>query len=557
MSDNTVPEQNNAETISRRFLFKSAAALTTTVSATTLVGAETANATILASDPGVAERRLDSFNIRRFAARANYRVRIRDQHSNGDETRYADYRGSFSKTLPHDHLGEVDTSAFDTLVAAIKSGDIYQIENVPSGGGGGKLANPIAGNNFNLTGADSQSLTMPVAPRFSGLETAAEMGEVYWKAALREINFDAFGYDKEIQRAADELNNFTRTVGPKKGGIVTPEVIFRGETKGDLTGPYISQFLYKDVPSGPATMVQKYKAPAPNTSFMTNDADYLAVQNGLRPGRPDEADARYIINGRYLATYVHYDYSYQAYLNAALILLGTPGSLDLRNPYSDLQRQGAFTSYGAPDLLGLVAAVSRHALKAAWHQKWNVHRRLRPEVYGKRIQVQAYGQKDYGLPSEIIDSDILGHMHWLNDSFLLPMAYPEGSPTHPAYPAGHACIAGACVTVLKAFFDEDMVIENPVVPTQDGYSLTDYTGGEDLTIGGELNKLASNVSLGRDWAGVHYRSDGIDGMNLGQSIAIRFLRDMTREYADSLDGFYLKLFNGREISIAEGWAKSL
>lgn len=550
MSDQIV-SKSNTEAVSRRFLFKSAAAVTTAIGASTAIGAEQANAAILGDSTDIEARKYEAFLVRLRAARANQRTKIRTQKINGDEEDYSDYRGNFSKTLPHNHLGEVDVNAYENMVSAIDSGDIYQIENIPSGGGGRKLANPLAGNNFNLEGSDSKALSMSAAPAFASLETAAEMGEVYWKAALREISFDTFEDEYEIQRAANELNLFSETVGPKEGGKVTPKTIFRGETAGDLVGPYISQFLYMDVPSGPATLVQKYKAPAPDTSYMTNDAEYLAVQNGATPARSDESDAKYIINGRYLSTYVHYDYSYQAYLNAALILLATPDSIDLRNPYSGLQRQGAFTSYGGPDILGLIAQVSSLALKAAWHQKWNVHRRLRPEVYGKRLQVQAYGQKDYGLPDEIIHSDILGHMHWLNNSFLLPMAYPEGSPTHPAFPAGHATIAGACVTILKAFFDEDAVLENPVVPTQSGYDLTSYNGDE-LTIGGELNKLANNISLGRDWAGVHYRSDGIDGMALGQHVAMRLLQDVSRTYQDSSDGFYFRTFNGREIHIYEG-----
>jgi hypothetical protein len=40
---------------------------------------------------------------------------------------------------------------------------------------------------------------------------------------------------------------------------------------------------------------------------------------------------------------------------------------------------------------------------------------------------------------------------------LLPMAFQEGSPMHPSYGAGHATVAGACVTILKAFFDGDVV----------------------------------------------------------------------------------------------------
>lgn len=34
-------------------------------------------------------------------------------------------------------------------------------------------------------------------------------------------------------------------------------------------------------------------------------------------------------------------------------------------------------------------------------------------------------------------------------SYLLPQAYPEGAPTHPAYGAGHAAGSGACATILK------------------------------------------------------------------------------------------------------------
>ena len=38
-------------------------------------------------------------------------------------------------------------------------------------------------------------------------------------------------------------------------------------------------------------------------------------------------------------------------------------------------------------------------------------------------------------------------------NWLLPMAFPEGSPMHPSYGAGHATVAGACTTILKAWFD--------------------------------------------------------------------------------------------------------
>src|SRR5258706_11515936 len=99
-------------------------------------------------------------------------------------------------------------------------------------------------------------------------------------------------------------------------------------------------------------------------------------------------------------------------------------------------------------------------------------------------------------------------------SYLLPMAFPEGSPLHPSYGAGHATVAGACVTILKAWFDESFIIPNPAQATPDGLSLVPYTG-QLLTVGGELNKLAFNVAVGRNMAGIHWRSDAAASLRLG------------------------------------------
>jgi hypothetical protein len=128
------------------------------------------------------------------------------------------------------------------------------------------------------------------------------------------------------------------------------------------------------------------------------------------------------------------------------------------------------------------------------------------------------------------------------------MAYPEGCPTHPAYPAGHAAIAGACATVLKAFFNEAFVIPNPVMASPDGLSLTPYKGS-DLTVGGELNKLAANITLGRDTAGLHWRSDGIEGLKLGEAVAVGILTDLRTTCREDFGGFALTKFDGTVITI--------
>jgi hypothetical protein len=165
-------------------------------------------------------------------------------------------------------------------------------------------------------------------------------------------------------------------------------------------------------------------------------------------------------------------------------------------------------------------------------------------------------------------------------SYLLPMAFPEGCPTHPAYPSGHATVAGACVTVLKALFNEThpMISDATTpkservyvyVPSADGKYLVKARKQMPLSVGGELNKLASNIATFRELAGVHWKSDGVQGILLGEQIALKLLLEQTSSAAGSnktLLPFYrertagplgapffrLTLFSGQAIDIADG-----
>jgi hypothetical protein len=136
--------------------------------------------------------------------------------------------------------------------------------------------------------------------------------------------------------------------------------------------------------------------------------------------------------------------------------------------------------------------------------KCQVHRRARPEAFGGRIEVQLTCRKSYDLHPAILACDGLARTKSVFGSWLLPQAYPEGCPTHPCYPAVHAVNAGACTTVLRGFFDEDFIIADPVEATADGTRLEPWRG-EALTLGGEIDKLAANIALARDAAGVRFR----------------------------------------------------
>src|SRR4029077_10523547 len=136
---------------------------------------------------------------------------------------------------------------------------------------------------------------------------------------------------------------------------------------------------------------------------------------------------------------------------------------------------------GGPDFAATLAAVSSVALNAVWYQKWFVHLRPRPEAIGGLVHLIKTGSRiktDVKLSNVILNSDGLEQSFNKYRTWLLSQAYPEGSPTHPSYPTGHGVVGGACITVLKFFFDGDFAIPNPVVPMSDGLSLVRYTGSD-------------------------------------------------------------------------------
>ncbi len=491
-------------------------------------------------------RARESMNLRTEAAKLSFRATEYEHPQNGDESLYPNKIASFSKTLPHNSLGEVDLNAFGALVTAIKTERSSAFENIPLGGTV-KLANPQAAFSFQLDGTDNFSLTMPPPPTFASEETAAEIAEVYWHSVARDIHFSDYSTNSTIQAAVKDLNRFSRFNG------VTAETIFRGETPGDHAGPYISQFLIEDIPYGPSMIPQAYTVPIAGQKFMTDHSEWLNIQNGAEPSAILNFDPtlRFIRNGQDMASYVHTDYSFQAYLNAALILLNYgDDALNLSNPYNTSSTQSGFVQFGTPHVVDMVSRAGLSALKVAWWQKWYMHRRLRPEVFAGRIHNHKTGNANYPIDQKILDSPVLDIVNNQNGSYLLPLAYSEGSPTHPAFPAGHATIAGACVTILKAFFNEDFVMPNPVVASADGTSLENYSG-DDLTTGNELNKLAANISIGRDTAGVHWRSDGIEGMKLGEKVAITMLENYKDTYNEPFNGFPIRKFDGSVVVVGQ------
>ena len=507
-------------------------------------------------------RRQAAWKLRKDAADFHRGQAVGVHPTNGDETRYPNRIGNYSKGLPHDGFGEVEPAAYESLLRAVGSGDPEDFDAIVLDGPN-KLTSPQGGLAFDLEGADSHEITVPPPPALASAEEAGEGVELYWMALLRDVNFLDYSGSADAAAACADLNRFGNDFrGLKAGGHVTPQTLFRDTLAGTRIGPYISQFMWLNTPFGVEFIERRMRTLLPGTNHLTGYANWLDVQNGHFP-ETAAADfdpvRRYIRNGRDLSQWVHVDVLFQAYFNACLILMTPPSSDPLSggigcpfnpgNPYIGNPTQIGFTTFGPPYMKALMCEVASRALKVTWHKKWQVHRRLRPEEWGGLVHHQVTSNRYPGaLHAKQLDSPALNEVHSRHGSYLLPMAFPEGCPTHPSYTAGHATVAGACVTILKALFDERFVIPNPVVPTADGLGLAPYTGPE-LTVRGELNKLASNIATGRNIAGVHWRSDALESMRAGEALAISILRDQRACYNEKFGGYTFTKFDGTVVTV--------
>jgi len=552
----------------------------------------------LGRDPssiGGPERADRAFGVRARTATQQRAQPLENQIANGDEQLYLNRIANFSKGLPHNRVGEVDPAAYEQLLRSLQTGEMEDFEQIPMGGDA-LLKNPQAGLTYELAGRDPANVFMPPAPAFNSAEIVAEIVENYWMALTRDVPFADYDSHSLTQTAAQDLSKLAQFRGPRQtpqvlrgqmegfgtgvSGTSTPDpnnqfawqtfapfsaapsrqgseapvttrVLFRGLTPGDLTGPYISQFLWQDIPYGPQVINQRILPPIQGDDYLFRYEDWLFAQNSRgHINLPNRyfGNRRLLRNGRDLAEWVHRDVLFQAYFNAALILLGMEAPVDDNNPYKTSRTQCSFGTFGAPHIQSMVCAVATLALRSVWHQKWFVHRRLRPEAFAGRIHNHFTRQAVYPIHFQITDSSVLPVVARRFGSFLLPQAYPEGSPSHPAYGGGHATVAGACVTILKAWFEESWVLPNPVAPSADGVRLVPHQG-PPLTVGGELNKLASNVAIGRNIAGVHWRSDATESLRLGETIAIAYLRDLREGVHEPFRGFNLTRFDGTRIVI--------
>lgn len=519
--------------------------------------------------------------------------------TNGDEELYADqaFAGNFSKTLPHDPVtGLVEPSAYRALLSALRTGTLASFDMVPRGGPGA-LAGPLSPLMFQMEGKDSPSALSKIVPlSVASAGGAAEMVEVYWEAYLRDVPFIDYDSNPLVALAVADMNKLSAYDGPKP---VTPQNLFRYPFIGCTDGPYVSQVLYQTHKLDGADYVPKINSrlqvadpvtgtvltTTPGVDYMTNLAEYVAVENGSPftapndpPNNSIDANAHFVRSARDLGSLAASDSIFSIYFRTAILLQNLRIPTDPNIPYNlDVNKRiNGFNTFSTAWLFSLIGRVPETEA-GAFFQKWYVHRKARPEAQANLVDGILTGRLTLkpSMHPDLLNSSVLPLIFERNrqlnvkrgvaspaGSYFCPQELNGGSPTHPSSPAGHAFTAGACVTMLKAFFDlgkpgslrpwpttAPAPFQRPSIASADGLTLVP-TGETGLTVLGELNKLAANVSEGRNMSGIHWRvSDNMLGMMLGEDVAIYLLNETAALYPEQFAGFTLTKFDGSTVLV--------
>jgi hypothetical protein len=221
----------------------------------------------VAPPAGVNNRRvIEAFEIRVAEAIQDAGVPAATNLNNGDEARYADKGGTYTKGLPHDRFGRVNLNAYQTFKTALNSGEFSDFEKIIMGGAR-TLNGPQAGLAFCLEALDNAQFgqpQVPPAPAAASDQNATELLEHYWASLLRDVAFTDYPSNAIAAQAAAELETQPTYLGPRdSSGQVTPTMLFRGIFPGATLGPYLSQFFLQPTFFGsqPGLASEKWRVP--------------------------------------------------------------------------------------------------------------------------------------------------------------------------------------------------------------------------------------------------------------------------------------------------------
>ena len=499
------------------------------------------------------------------------------------------YRGVYSKgfaghTGPNGIIIGPNSTLYSTYIEALRTRNQALLNQVYSQTG--TLTDAHCVFDVELEGKYKSSYAIPLAPRITSLTAAAEILEVYVMALVRNFNFhildtNCIFYKNIPSEAKSTLNNYIGWLNvpqirdnlncPLMNGDISANTLFRGISRGDLIGPYVSQFFYYETAVGNLKLEQKYQCLdlseniVPDISnskynFLKTEQDFISVWNGGSRTSSLPTKTKYMTNLMDLVLYINRDQIWESIFITASLLLSRRIPIGFYVKPSRKTPVSRFVNLGPLDLYNLMMKATKLAMNATWVWKWS-QLRPRPEEMAYQIHLaKTYTSSQLNgstinFPSELLNSPILEEISRLNNGkYLMPLAYSQGSPFHPSYPGGHATIAGAMVAIMKAWFNCDSLIP-AVVPDMNGENLvlyrleSDPTEVQFLRIEDELNKIATNCSHSRNMAGIHYRIDSESGIAIGEQVAIDVLTEEVNKYSDEIT-FRFRRRTGEVVTIS-------
>ena len=132
--------------------------------------------------PATSNRVLRATTVRSAATVTDALAPAPPQVDNGDEARYSDKSGTYTKGVLQSGIGVVDPAAYQKFKHALSTGAQADFNKIPLGGPR-TLNGPEGGLAFYLDCLDASQFVVPPAPALNSEAYATELIELYWAAS--------------------------------------------------------------------------------------------------------------------------------------------------------------------------------------------------------------------------------------------------------------------------------------------------------------------------------------------------------------------------------------
>ena len=315
-------------------------------------------------------------------------------------------------------------------------------------------------------------------------------------------------WDPKIVRELSRFDGLVDTLGP-----------FR--LPGDTIAGYTTKFAQHNVNFGwSRALVSPWATLLRLGDYGTTENTHSALMQGSIPEQQQYNGPIYSLQTlQHYASFAHVDQPFLAPLFWSFQLLDNGAQLSSRFP--TLTNETGFVTHGGPvDVQCAIAEVTRLGMEWTWKLKGQ-NCRARPEQLWPLAAAGELHPDLWRLAPTIMQK--VGKY--------LPQSYAEAAPLHMTWPSGHATIGAATVTLLCAYYKDQSIPAMGIT-----------------SLHAELRHAAwLMLTLGRMAAGVHYRSDCIDGIKVGEEAAIYYIKQ--RRQFEPLKPVQFTGFFGRKITV--------